>query len=145
MEGKLDEALLAYTEGKAIRERLVGLDPANSLWQRDLSASLSRISGVYTAMGDFPRAYQALKEALEIIIRLARADPSNADWQHDLMLTHIEMADLIARELTHLHDPAEHLECALDIARRLMYANRLSQVHINIVGILESRLACTAA
>ena len=37
--GKLNEALKAYQDGLAIRERLIATDPNNTLWQRNLSIS----------------------------------------------------------------------------------------------------------
>jgi hypothetical protein len=39
-QGKLDEALKAYRDSLAIRERLAAADPGNTQWQRDLSAVL---------------------------------------------------------------------------------------------------------
>ena len=38
-QGKLDEALEAYRDGLAIRERLAAADRSNTRWQRDLSVS----------------------------------------------------------------------------------------------------------
>src|SRR5712692_3299691 len=45
-QGKLDEALEAYRDSLAIRERLVASDRSNTQWQRDLSLSRNKIGDV---------------------------------------------------------------------------------------------------
>jgi hypothetical protein len=48
-QGKLDEALKAYRDSLAIRERLAAADRSNMQWQRDLSVSYERVGGVLMA------------------------------------------------------------------------------------------------
>ena len=45
-------ALTAYRKSLGITEALAALDPANALWQRDLSARHNRIGNVLVAQGD---------------------------------------------------------------------------------------------
>ena len=68
----------------AISERLAGLDPANTGWQRDLAVAYSRVGGVAQARGDLAAAEQAFGQYLAISERLAGLDPANTGWQREL-------------------------------------------------------------
>jgi hypothetical protein len=48
-QGKLDEALKAYRESLAIRERLAAADRSNTEWQRGLSISYNNVGDVLKA------------------------------------------------------------------------------------------------
>ena len=63
--GQPAEALKAYRDALAIRERLVKKEPDNTLWQGDLSRS-------YENVGDVLRAQGQLAEGLEGLPGLAR-------------------------------------------------------------------------
>ena len=76
-QGKLEEALKAYRDSLAIRERLAAADPSNTQWQRDLSVSYNRVGDVLKAQGKLEEALKAYRDSLAIIERLAAADPSN--------------------------------------------------------------------
>jgi tetratricopeptide (TPR) repeat protein len=83
-QGKLDEALKAYRDGLAIRERLAAADRSNTLWQRDLSVSYNKVGDVLVAQGKLDEALKAYRDGLAIRERLAAADRSNTQWQRDL-------------------------------------------------------------
>jgi tetratricopeptide (TPR) repeat protein len=82
--GDLEQALKAYRNGLAIRERLAAADRTNTLWRRDLSVSYGKIGEVLLAQGKLDEALRAYRDGLAIAERLAAADRSNAAWQRDL-------------------------------------------------------------
>ena len=83
-QGKLDEALKAYRDSLAIRERLAAADRSNSGWQRDLSVSYNKVGDVLVAQGKLDDALKAYRDRLAIAERLAAADHSNTQWRDDL-------------------------------------------------------------
>ena len=50
----------AYTDGKAIAEKLAAADPGNAQWQRDLSVSWDKLGDVRLAQGDLAGALAGL-------------------------------------------------------------------------------------
>src|SRR5262249_22016781 len=46
VQGKLDEALKAYRDSLALRERLVKADPRNASWKRDLQTSIEKVGSI---------------------------------------------------------------------------------------------------
>ncbi len=52
---QLADALNAYRDSLAIRERLAKADPENAGWQRDLSVSYEKVGNVLVAQGDARR------------------------------------------------------------------------------------------
>jgi tetratricopeptide (TPR) repeat protein len=75
--GQLDEALKAYRDSLAIRERLAAADRGNTQWQRDLAVSYGKIGDVLRAQGKLDEALAAFRADLAISERLAAADPGN--------------------------------------------------------------------
>jgi hypothetical protein len=57
-QGKLDDALKAYHDSLAIRERLAAADRSNTGWQRDLSASYEKVGNVLGGSGQARRRAQ---------------------------------------------------------------------------------------
>ena len=82
-QGNLPEALKAYRDGLAIRERLSRADPGNARWQRDLSVSHFSLAETCKAAGHGAQAMSYYRIALEGFEKLAALDPSNAQWQRD--------------------------------------------------------------
>ena len=77
-QGNLAEALKAYQDSLAIRDRLAKADPGNAGWQRDLSVSYDKIGDVLVAQGNLAEALKSYQDSLAITDRLAKADPGNA-------------------------------------------------------------------
>src|SRR5436190_1020597 len=63
-QGKLDDALKAYSDGLAIRERLAAADRSNTGWQRDLSVSYNKVGDVLVAQGKLDDALKAYSDGL---------------------------------------------------------------------------------
>ena len=82
--GDLGEALKAYRDSFAIRERVAAADRSNTRWQRDVSVSYNRVGDVLVAQGKLEEALAAYRDGLAIAERLAAADRSNTQWQNDL-------------------------------------------------------------
>ena len=87
-QGRLEDALNSYEQGRAIMERLAKDDPSNAGWQRDVSVSDIEIGNVALAQGDAEKALKSYQDSLAIRDRLAKSDPNNADWQRDLAIAH---------------------------------------------------------
>jgi tetratricopeptide (TPR) repeat protein len=86
--GKLGEALAEYQSQKRIMEELTARDPANTDWQRELSASHSFVGSVYQAQGKLAEALAEYQSQKRIMEELTARDPANTDWQRDLSVSH---------------------------------------------------------
>ena len=91
-QGALAEALKAYRDSLAIRERLAKADPGNAGWQRDLSVSYFKVGDVLKDQGNLTEALKAFRDSLRIFERLAKADPDHAGWQVDVAFTYWRLA-----------------------------------------------------
>ena len=94
-QGNLPEALKAFRDGLAIRERLARSDPGNAGWQRNLSISYDRIGDVLMARGNLPEALKAISDSLAIRERLAQSDPRNAGSQNDLAGSWVKIGEVL--------------------------------------------------
>jgi tetratricopeptide (TPR) repeat protein len=83
-QGKLDEALKAYRDSLAIRERLASADRSNTLWQRDLAVSHSKLASIHERQSRIADALQELTKARDIMSALVAIAPSNVQWKNDL-------------------------------------------------------------
>jgi tetratricopeptide (TPR) repeat protein len=97
-QGKLDEALKAYRDSLAIRERLAAADPSNTEWQRDLSVSYDKIGNVLVAQGKLDEALKAYRDSFAIRERLAANDPGNTLWQRDLSVSYHKIGNVLAAQ-----------------------------------------------
>jgi tetratricopeptide (TPR) repeat protein len=95
-QGKLEEALKAYRDGLAIRERLAA-DRSNTVWQRNLSVSYNKVGEVLVKQGKLEEALTAYRDSLAIRERLAAADRSNTEWQRDLAVSYMKLASVHPR------------------------------------------------
>ena len=86
------QSLLQAT--RIAQQRLAESDPANAVWQRDLSVSFSKVGDLATAQGNLPEAQRLFGESLRIRQRLAESDPANAKWQRDLSVSFNKLGDL---------------------------------------------------
>jgi tetratricopeptide (TPR) repeat protein len=89
-QGKLDEALKAYRDSLAIRERLAAADRSNTQWQRDLSISYEKVGEVLVAQGKLDEALKAYRDSLAIFA----IAPSYTQWKKDLAWFDGEIARL---------------------------------------------------
>ena len=116
--GDLTAAGQAYTQNRAISERLAALDPANTGWQQDLATAHNRVGLVAQARGDLTAADQAYTQHLVIIERLAALDPANTGWQRELAVAHCLVGD-VARARGDLTAAGQAYTQSLAIAERL--------------------------
>ena len=98
MQGKLEEALKAYSDGLTIMERLGVVDQSNNSWARDLSLSQNNVGDVLVAQGKLDEALKAYRGVLAIRERLATADPSNTEWERDLSLVYGRIGNVLKRK-----------------------------------------------
>jgi tetratricopeptide (TPR) repeat protein len=91
----LPGALEAYRASLAIRQRLAAQDPANAVWQRELSVSQDNVASVLHYQGDLPGALEAYRASLAIAQRLAAQDPTNARWQRELSVSQEKVSSVL--------------------------------------------------
>ncbi len=94
-QGDAPRALAAYQASLTIAEGLAKRDPANTLWQCDLSVIHGKIGNVLLELGDGPGALAASQASRTIAEGLAKHDPANIQWQHNLSVSHIMMGDVL--------------------------------------------------
>jgi tetratricopeptide (TPR) repeat protein len=80
-QDKFDEALKAYRDSLAIRERLAAANPSNAQWQRDLAYIHALIGILMEAKGDLQAAVASYSEAIRIAPTLASVWNSRC-WAH---------------------------------------------------------------
>jgi len=73
-------------------------EPSNTVWQRSLSVSHSRVGNMLLARGNLSEALSAYRQSLAISEQLAQNDLSNAVWQRDLSVNHNKIGDLLRRQ-----------------------------------------------
>ena len=138
-QGKLDEALKAYRDGLAIRERLAAADRSNTEWQRDLSVSYERVGNVLVAQGKLDEALKAYRDGLAIAERLAAADRSNTQWQRDLSVSYDRVGNVLVAQ-GKLDEALKAYRDSLAIRERLAAADRSNtRVAARSVGLVQQR------
>ena len=96
--GSLEEANGAYTKALELAQRRLGVDPANTQWQRGLAISHERMGVVLVAQGDGPGALVAYRKSLAIREALAARDPANTQGQRDLAISHNKIGDVLVAQ-----------------------------------------------
>ena len=86
-QGKLGDALKAFRDALAIRERLVAADRNNTWWQVDLAKSYTNVGDVLRKQGKLDEALQAYRGGLAIRQRLVATDRSNRYWRSELQVS----------------------------------------------------------
>ncbi len=114
---------LAFTaKMRRCAERLAHADPSNSLWQRDLCVSYSKLGDLSSARGNLDEAARLYGESLKVADRLAQADPSNSEWQRDLSVSYSKLGDL-SRARGNLEEAARLYSESLKVRDRLAHAD----------------------
>jgi tetratricopeptide (TPR) repeat protein len=98
VRGRLPDAGRDFVQAKGLAERLIGLEPDNRDWQRNIGLCLERIGDTKAAQGDLAGALADYGQSLATAERLAAADPSNADWQRDLAVSHYKLGGIADRQ-----------------------------------------------
>jgi len=93
--GRLPQAAQALAAAIQALSAQADQDPINTLWQRDLSVSYSKLGDVLQAQGDLGRGEKAYQDALAIGERLAAQDPTNTEWQRDLSVSYERLGDVL--------------------------------------------------
>jgi serine/threonine-protein kinase len=94
--GDQQDALIAYAECLAIREKLADADPSVSEFQRDLASSHGNIGNLLSTTGKPADALKSYQAALAIQTKLAHANPSVSAFQSDLAGSHNNIGNLLS-------------------------------------------------
>ncbi|PPC98054.1 MAG: hypothetical protein CTY36_11050, partial [Methylocystis sp.] len=76
-QGNLPDALKAFKDSLAIREKLTKADPGNAGWQRDVAISNERIGDIASKHGDTAQAKAAFERALGAYETLVARNPGD--------------------------------------------------------------------
>ncbi len=93
--GDKQNALRAYEESLAIRERLARENPSVIHYQSDLAASLNNIANLMSSTGRMADALASFEQALVIRKRLARENPSDTQLWSSLATSHSAFGHLM--------------------------------------------------
>lgn len=93
-QGRLDEALKAYRDSLAIRERVAAADRSNTEWQRDLAVTCFHVALVHERQGRLADALAELIKGRGIMAALVAIAPGNAQWKNDLAWCESQIARL---------------------------------------------------
>jgi tetratricopeptide (TPR) repeat protein len=155
---KLEEALKAYRDSLAIRERLAAADRSNTEWQRDLLWSYNKVGEVLAAQGKLEEALKAYRDGLAIRERLA-ADRSNTVWQRNLSVSYNKVGEVLVKQ-GKLEEALTAYRDSLAIRERLAAADRsntewqrdlavsymkLASVHPRLGNVAETLVELTSA
>ncbi len=141
--GDKQEAMHAYEESLAIRDRLARENPLIARFQRDLARNHINIGNVQRATGQTGDALASYEKARAILERLARENPSVTEFQYNLAASYLNIGGLQS-ETGRTGDALASNEKAHAILERLVGENpsviwfqqRLAGSHNNI-GILQ--------
>ena len=120
--GDLGEALRAYRDSLAIRERLATADRSNTQWQRELSISYNKVGDVLLVQSKLEEALRAYRDGLAIAERLA-ADRSNTEGQRDLSVSYEKVGNVLVAQ-GKLEEALKTYRDSLAIFERLAAADR---------------------
>jgi serine/threonine-protein kinase len=93
--GDRPDALLAYRESLAVRQKLVDADPTNAQFRRALALNHNNIGSVQSSIGRTAEALQSYERALAIQQELADNEPTVAEFQRDLAASHNNMGAVL--------------------------------------------------
>jgi tetratricopeptide (TPR) repeat protein len=97
-QGNLAAALKSHQGSLAIRQRLVGIEPQNVDWRRDLGVAYEKVGHAQLDQGELPAALESYQASLQVLEELAKLDPGNASWQRELSVTNDRIGDLLVAE-----------------------------------------------
>ena len=116
------EALRAYEESLAIRERLARENPSVTQFQSDLATILSRIGRLQIVIGRQTEAMAPIEQGRAIRERLAHQNPSVTQFQSDLAASHANIGYL-QHSMGQPTEAMAAFEQALAIRERLVRGN----------------------
>jgi hypothetical protein len=76
-QGNAQDALTAYRDCAAIRERLVAANPNNNTWQLDLAGAYGKLGLAYGSANDRDNALEAFRKGQAVMDRLLTLIPDN--------------------------------------------------------------------
>ncbi|MEZ5910456.1 MAG: hypothetical protein R3D31_16780, partial [Hyphomicrobiaceae bacterium] len=134
-QGKLADALAAYTAARAILQRLATSDPGNAGWQLDLAVSNERIGDMLARERRTKEAIAAFERALEGYRELLRRNPDDMPSQVYSVVPLWRIGSLKGK------DGKPELEAALAILKPLAAAQRLDAMRIGWISQVEAQIA----
>ncbi len=120
--GNKQDALIAFQESLAIRQKLADANPANTDYQLDTAQSYEHIAGLQSASGKTVQAIEASRSSLLIRGKLAAMHPDVAEFQAKLARSHNNMGAVL-REGGKSVDAISWLKSALALQQKLVETN----------------------
>ena len=138
--GDDQDALTAYGESLAIRQKLANAHPSVTQYQSDLAASHNNLGNLLGATGQIDAARKAYEAALPIWEKLADAHPTVTQYQSDLAASHTNLGGLLSA--TDQPDAARKAyEAALPIWEKLVREHTESPDYARSLGALLNNMA----
>jgi tetratricopeptide (TPR) repeat protein len=146
LQGRSEEALAAFQAARDIRERLLGQDPTNTDWARDLSISHDRIGEILVSKRRLDEALTEFTAGKTIAENLSSFDPQNPLLARDLSISHDKVGDALVA-MDRLDEALAEFLAAKAIAENLslldlkntQWARTLSISHDKVGDILVSK------
>jgi tetratricopeptide (TPR) repeat protein/tRNA A-37 threonylcarbamoyl transferase component Bud32 len=140
--GNKQDALIAYQESLAVRQKLVDANPTDTNYLAELARSHNNIAALLGATGKPAEAFQAGRAAIEIRQKLVDANPTDTGFQRDLAASCNNLGALL-RAAGKPGEALESVRSGLAIQQTLADANptvtefqrQLARSHNNI-GVL---------
>jgi tetratricopeptide (TPR) repeat protein len=114
-----------HKQAESVFRHLTTSDPANTVWQRDLTVTLDNLGDMAMTQGDLNEAFRCYNESKSICEHLASSDPDNASRQRDLSVSLIQLGDL-AMERGDLAEAFHYFTQDKEIAERLARSDPLN-------------------
>ncbi len=83
-EGRLDDALAAYSDSVAIFQHLASQEPTNANWQRELGLVYFKVGDILIKLGRRSNGMERLREAQIQMERAISMAPGITRWLKDL-------------------------------------------------------------
>jgi serine/threonine-protein kinase len=142
--GDTQDALRAFRESLAVRQKLADANPSVGEYQNELARSHDAIGLLLSVVGRATEALRSYERALAIRQKLADANPTVAEFQSDLARSHSAIG-LLRSDTGQTAEALRSYERALEIRRALAdakpavarFQSELARSH-NAIGLLLS-------
>ena len=141
-QGRLDEALAAFTAARELRTRLSQAHPDDARLAAELAVAWSRVGEIAFSRGDHAAAEPAYRHALELARGAAAQRPDDAEARATLAAAHGRLGRLLRAQGT-LEAAEAELRAALELRERdqatPMALRELASAEVDLGDVLRLR------
>ncbi|MFZ4802179.1 MAG: ankyrin repeat domain-containing protein [Chlorobium sp.] len=96
--GQFGESAVYYHKALALIQRMIDVDPDNTLWCCESAVLYSRVGSICIDQQQFDDAMTYFNDSVCIFDRLIKCNPGNAKWYGELLETLVSIGDLYFRQ-----------------------------------------------